>query len=188
MVALAVDRIFGEREMAVRSLGPELAGYEQFAGVSLTGDGRLVLVLSSGVILRRALEVGRSPVLQPRGRRTLLVVDDAVSSRLLYRGVLEAAGHHVLLAGNGEEALEVLARQAVDAVICDVRMPRMDGLELTRRLRGQAGREELPVLLVSSLSSEDDRLEGLRVGASAYLVKGETTPQRIVDLIAGLLA
>jgi two-component system chemotaxis sensor kinase CheA len=69
-----------------------------------------------------------------------------------------------------------------------VRMSRMDGLELTRRLRAQTGREELPVVLVSSLSSEDDRLEGLRVGATAYLVKGETTPQRIVDLLEGLLA
>jgi two-component system, chemotaxis family, sensor kinase CheA len=188
LAALIVDRVFGEREMAVRSLGPELQGYEQFAGVSLTGDGRLVLVLSAGVILRRALEVGRATALQPRARRSLMVVDDAVSSRLLYRGVFEAAGYHVLLAGNGEEALDLIARQGTDAVICDVRMPRMDGLELTRRLRAQTGREELPVVLVSSLSSEDDRLEGLRVGATAYLVKGETTPQRIVDLLEGLLA
>jgi chemotaxis protein histidine kinase CheA len=186
--ALMVDRIFGEREMAVRSLGPELEGYEQFSGVSLTGDGRLVLVLGSAAILRRALELSRSAVMQSRGRRSLLVVDDAVSSRLLYRGVLEASGYHVMLAGNGEEALETLSGRGVDAVICDVRMPRMDGLELTRRLRAQPGREELPILLVSSLASEDDRLEGLRVGASAYLVKGDTTPQRIVDLLEGLLA
>ncbi len=186
--ALMVDRILGEREMAVRTLGPELAGYDQFDGVSMSGDGRLVLVLNPAVLLRRALALDHSVEQRPRGQRTLLVVDDAVSSRLLYRGVLEAAGFRVLLSGNGEEALEQLSRESVDGVICDVRMPRMDGLELTRRLRAQPGKEELPVLLVSALSSEDDRLEGLRVGASAFLVKGETTPQRIVDLLGGFLS
>jgi two-component system chemotaxis sensor kinase CheA len=186
--ALMVDRIHGEREMAVRALGPELAAYEQFAGVSLSGDGRLVLVLDGGWLLRRALQLGRGVPARPSGQKTLLVVDDAVSSRLLYRGVLEAAGYRVLLSGNGEEALEQLSREVVDGVICDVRMPRMDGLELTRRFRAQPGKEEVPLLLVSALSSEQDRLEGLRAGASAFLVKGETTPQRIVDLLGGLLS
>ena len=119
--------------------------------------------------------------------RTVLVVEDAVTSRLLYRGFLEAEGYRVLLAGDGEEALELLQQRHVDAVISDVRMPRMDGLELTRRIRRMPGCEETPILLVTSLASEEDRREGLEAGATGYLVKTETPPEKVIDVLGGFL-
>lgn len=186
--ALTVDRVQGEREIAIRPLTAELQRYEHLAGATRGPDGRVVLVLSAEGIVRRALQVSRAPVEgADGGTRTVLVVDDAVTSRLLYRGFLEGAGFSVLLAGDGEEALEILHARHVDAVISDVRMPRMDGLEMTRRIRRLAGKQELPIVLCTSLSSEEDRREGLIAGATAYLVKQETPPEKLVDVLGGFI-
>lgn len=186
--ALAVDRIHGEREIAIRPLSPELQRYEYLSGATRSGDGRVVLVLSPEGIVRRALELSRSaPEADAGDARTVLVVEDAVTSRLLYRSFLESAGYRVVLSADGEEALEILHQRRVDAVISDVRMPRMDGMELTRRLRRLPGHAETPVLLVTSLASDTDRREGLVAGASAYLVKTETPPEKVIDVLGGFL-
>jgi two-component system chemotaxis sensor kinase CheA len=187
-VALMVDRIEGEREMSVRPLGPELRRFDHLAGVTLIGDGRTVLVLNMMGLVSRALDASRAPTPESSAARTVLVVDDAVTSRLLYRTFLEAAGYRVLMAGDGQEALEVLASNLVDAILADVRMPLMDGRELTRRVRTSLGLKELPVLLVSSLGSEDERREGLRAGANAYIVKSETSPSEILEVLSGLVS
>ena len=187
-VALLVDRVEGEREMSVRPLGPELRRFDHLAGVTLIGDGRTVLVLGMMGLVSRALEASRVHTAEATQPRTVLVVDDAVTSRLLYRTFLEAAGYRVLLAGDGQEALEMLGLHAVDAVLADVRMPLMDGRELTRRIRNALGLPELPVLLVSSLGSEDERREGLRAGANAYIVKSETSPSEILEVLQGLVS
>lgn len=186
---LLVDRIHGEREISIRPLAIELARYDWFAGATRSGDGRVVLVLSPEGIVRRALDSTRSiPEASDAGpARTVLVVEDAVTSRLLYRSILESAGYNVLLAADGEEALELLAQRRVHAVISDVRMPRMDGLELTRRIRRMAGHEETPILLCTSLASTDDRRAGLVAGATAYLVKTETPPAKVVDVLQGFV-
>jgi two-component system, chemotaxis family, sensor kinase CheA len=186
--ALLVDRIDGEREIAIRPLSPELQRYDHFAGATKGADGRVVLVLSPEGIVRRAVEVSRAPAESGLGEpRTVLVVEDAVTSRLLYRGFLEAGGYEVLLAADGQEALEILAQRRVDAIISDVRMPRLDGLELTRRVRRLEGHETTPLLLVTSLGSEEDRREGLVAGATAYLVKTETPPDKVIDVLGGFL-
>lgn len=186
--ALAVDRIHGEREIAIRPLSPELQRYEYLSGATRSGDGRVVLVLSPEGIVRRALDLSRdAPDSESGTARTVLVVEDAVTSRLLYRSFLEGAGYRVILSGDGEEALELLHQRRVDAVISDVRMPRMDGLELTRRIRRLAGHAETPILLVTSLASDADRREGLVAGATAYLVKTETPPAKVIDVLGGFL-
>lgn len=186
--ALLVERVVGEREIAIRPLSSELQRYDQFAGATRGADGRVVLVLSAEGIVRRGVEVARTPAEgATASARTVLVVEDAVTSRLLYRGFLEAAGYEVVLAGDGQEALELLGQRRVDAIISDVRMPRMDGLEFTRRVRRIDGHSEVPILLVTSLGSEEDRREGLVAGATAYLVKTETPPEKVVDVLGGFL-
>lgn len=187
-VALAVDAILGEREMSPRPLPPELESLDHLAGAARTGDGKVVIVLHPGGLIRRALDLHREADRSGADMRTILVVEDTATSRLLMRTVLESAGFHVLDASDGEEALEVLHGRPVDAIVSDVRMPRLDGFELTRRVRTTMGLSKLPILLVTSLASEQDRQEGLAVGATTYLVKGETPPETIVKVLRGFLA
>jgi two-component system, OmpR family, response regulator MprA len=99
----------------------------------------------------------------------VLVVDDEPAVRRALERALALDDYEVALAADGEEALDVLARQPVDAVVLDVLMPRLDGLEVCRRLRGAGDRT--PILMLTARDAIDDRVQGLDVGADDYLVK-----------------
>jgi two-component system response regulator MprA len=99
----------------------------------------------------------------------VLVVDDEPAVQRALERALRLENHDVILAGDGEQALDALARSPADAVILDVMMPRLDGLEVVRRMR-RAG-DRTPVLMLTARDAIDNRVEGLDVGADDYLVK-----------------
>jgi two-component system, OmpR family, response regulator MprA len=99
----------------------------------------------------------------------VLVVDDEPAVRRALERALRLENHDVELAGDGEEALDALATKPADVVILDVMMPRLDGLEVCRRMR-QAG-DRTPILMLTARDAIDDRVNGLDVGADDYLVK-----------------
>ncbi len=99
----------------------------------------------------------------------VLVVDDEPAVQRALERALRLENHDVVLAGDGEQALDALARSPADAVILDVMMPRLDGLEVVRRMRTAGDRT--PVLMLTARDAVDNRVEGLDVGADDYLVK-----------------
>ena len=99
----------------------------------------------------------------------VLVVDDEPAVRRALERALALERHDVTLAADGEEALDALVRSPPDAVILDVMMPRLDGLEVCRRMR--AAGDKTPVLMLTARDAIDDRVQGLDVGADDYLVK-----------------
>jgi two-component system response regulator MprA len=99
----------------------------------------------------------------------ILVVDDEPAVRRALERALRLDSYEVDLAANGEQALDVLAQRPADAVILDVAMPGIDGLEVCRRLR--AAGDRTPILMLTARDSIDDRVMGLDVGADDYLVK-----------------
>jgi len=99
----------------------------------------------------------------------VLVVDDEPAVRRALERALALERHDVVLAADGEEALDVLASSPPDAIILDVMMPRLDGLEVCRRLR--AAGDRTPILMLTARDAIDDRVQGLDVGADDYLVK-----------------
>ena len=99
----------------------------------------------------------------------ILVVDDEPAVRRALERALRLEQHDVELAENGEQALDQLAERPVDAVVLDVMMPGVDGLEVCRRMR--AGGDKTPVLMLTARDAIDDRVLGLDVGADDYLVK-----------------
>ncbi len=101
----------------------------------------------------------------------ILVVDDNEANRLLLQEFLELEGHHVLLASNGAEALECAAKHLPDLMLLDVNMPRMDGLEVCRRVRADPVSRALPIILVTALAERSHRLQGIAAGANDYLTK-----------------
>jgi len=100
----------------------------------------------------------------------VLVADDDVVVRDIVRRYLERDGHEVRVAGDGNEALRVLGTERIDVAVLDVMMPGPNGLSLCRTLR-QGGDYTVPVILLTALSEEDDRIAGLEAGADDYLTK-----------------
>src|SRR5690349_2649877 len=110
--------------------------------------------------------------------RVLLVEDDAALTQM-YRVKLERDGYTVQVAGDGEEALSMLAADLPDLIFLDVRLPRMDGLTFLERLRTEARTKNIPVVIVSNYSEEELVARGLQLGALEYLIKSQTTPGQL---------
>ena len=122
-----------------------------------------------------------------RARQHILVVDDSITTRTLEKNILEAAGYQVTTAIDGRQALEKLEAGSFDLVVMDVQMPHMDGFTLTQHLRESAQYRLLPIILVTSLDSREDREQGMRAGADAYIVKRGFDQAELLAAIERLL-
>jgi two-component system chemotaxis sensor kinase CheA len=185
-MALAVDSVLGEQELVVAALGRRASRVAHLAGASVLDDGRVVGVLNPAEILRRArpAEPEREKgAAKPR----IVVADDSLTTRSAMKAVLEIAGFTVLPAADGEEALSLLRQVRCQLVVSDIQMPRLDGLGLTRRMKADPELAGIPVILVTSLGSADDRLAGLQAGADGYLVKREVERGKLLELVRQLL-
>jgi two-component system chemotaxis sensor kinase CheA len=191
--ALLVDEIVSEQEVLPKSLGKQLRRVRCIAGATQLGDGMLVPILAPDDIARYGLGSGdtgtseaRSQISAVRTKR-VLVVEDSITSRLLLKHILEGAGYQVDTAVDGLDALSRLRQEEFDAVVSDVEMPRMDGLALTERIRANQKTEDMPVILVTSLQSPEEKERGLRVGADAYVVKGSFDQDNLLKTIRRLI-
>ncbi len=118
--------------------------------------------------------------------RTILVVDDDPHIRQLLVFALDKAGLGAIEAADGEAALALAETHAPDLVVLDINMPRMDGLEVCRRLRGGEGRGDVPILFLSSRDDEIDRVLGIELGADDYVVK-PFSPREVVARVMAIL-
>jgi chemotaxis protein histidine kinase CheA/ActR/RegA family two-component response regulator len=190
--AVVVDALLSGRDLVIKHLGRYLAGARGVVGASLLGDGRVLPVLDMQELLR--LRRGGASIARPQFARAqpmatarptltnILVVDDSLSVRQALTQLLEDDGYQVTTAKDGIEALECFAREMPAAVLVDLEMPRMNGLELTQRLRGNDATRHLPVIMVTSRTSDKHRTQAQLAGVDVYLTK----PYREGDLLARL--
>src|SRR5439155_18704736 len=123
----------------------------------------------------------------PSVRARILVVDDALTVRELQRAILGRGGYEVLTANDGVEAMAILAEGPVDLVMTDVEMPRMDGFALTEAIRAHAARGNVPVLILTSRASDEDRQRGLEAGADGYIVKSAFNEAALLSAVERLI-
>lgn len=190
-VGLVVDALLGHRDIVVAGLGPRLSGAPTMLGATPLEDGRPALVLNAAVLVRTALRVTRGGLPQPESapvlRRRILLAEDSAATRALERMILEAAGYEVVEARDGAEAWAHLQGSRVDAVLTDVDMPGLSGIELCGRIRADVRLRGVPVVLLTSLASEKDRRLGLEAGADAYHSKGAFDQGQLLETIERLL-
>jgi two-component system chemotaxis sensor kinase CheA len=181
-----VDAIVAEQDVLPKRLGPLLRRVRYFSGAAQLGDGTLAPVVALEDIARHGLAGARGALAaEPAaaaGRR-VLVVEDSVTSRLLLKHILEGAGCSVDTAADGLDALSRLRGGRYDVVVSDVEMPNMDGLALTASIRANPATAELPVILVTSLQTPEQREAGLRAGADAYFTKGSFDQDRLLATV-----
>ncbi len=191
-IAFGVDEILNEQEVLVKDLGKQLVRVRNVAAATVLGTGKVVPILNASDLLKSAVkasEVRAAPAAaeQPEERKSILIVEDSITSRTLLKNILETSGYDVRTGVDGADAFASLKTGEFDLVVSDVDMPRMNGFDLTAKIRADKKLSELPVILVTALESREDRERGIDVGANAYIVKSSFDKSNLLEAIKRLI-
>ncbi len=193
-IGFAVDAVMSEQEVLVKIIGKPLVRVRNIAGATLLASGSPVLILNTTELLQNAVRLSSAPgrarprKAEPAARpRSILVADDSITSRMLLKNILESAGYIVTVAIDGVDALTALKTHDFDALVSDVEMPRMDGFDLTAKVRADKKLGELPVVLVTALGSREHQERGAEAGANAYIVKGSFDQSNLLEVLRKLV-
>jgi two-component system chemotaxis sensor kinase CheA len=182
---LLVRRAVTEMELVLRPLPARVGASTGLLGAALLPTEEVALVANPSAALRIGLAQAAPPPPTPASARRsrVLLAEDTLTTRALERSILERAGYEVVVAVDGLDALERLRDEVVDVVVSDIDMPRMSGIDLCRAIRSSVQHGDLPVVLVTSLGSDEDRRRGLEAGASAYIVKSAFDQHALLDAV-----
>ena len=201
-IALTVEEVSGEQEVAVKNLPAPLTRVRNIAGATQLKTGDLAVVINMKDVLTSPYLVGaltgESPldskplskttsVREERSKKRILVVEDSITARVLLKNILESAGYEVMVAADGSDGFDKYRQTEFDLVVTDVEMPRMNGFELTAKIRHESERPNVPIIVVTSLASLEDRKRGVEVGASAYFVKSNFEKSNLLEMVERLI-
>ncbi len=191
-LGLLADDLPAEEEVVPKPLGAPLRRVRNVAALAMLGSGEICAVLNpadlmrsarrSGQVARRSFAAERAPA-----RPAVLLAEDSALIRAMEKRILEDAGYEVTTAVDGIDALNALASRSFAAVVTDIVMPNMDGLTLTGRIRADPRCQALPVILVTTLASDEDKRRGLEAGANAYLPKPTFDQRVLLDTLKRLI-
>jgi two-component system chemotaxis sensor kinase CheA len=195
-IGCVVDEVLGEQEGIVKDLGPQLVHVRNIAGATVLGNGQVIPILYIPDLIDSAINAqsstntfeqdpGKEEAIQSQQR--ILIAEDSITSRALIRNILESSGYFVKTAIDGLEAFQILQGDQFDLVVSDVEMPGMNGFELTAKIKNDPRFNQIPVILVTSLSSDFDKQRGLEAGANAYIIKSNFEQSNLVETIQRLI-
>ncbi|HVF85619.1 MAG TPA: response regulator [Abditibacteriaceae bacterium] len=190
-IAFSVEEVLYEQEVLVKQFGKPLVRVRNIAGATILGSGEVVPILHVGDLLKSATRGGtaaRTAAAESSEaiRKSVLLAEDSITSRMLLKNILESAGYRVQTAVDGAAAWAALRSEEFDAVVSDIDMPRMSGLDLTEKIRAEEKWANLPIVLVTARETREDRERGIDVGASAYIVKSSFDQSNLLEVLQRL--
>ena len=187
-----VDALGDEQEVVLKPYSTLLKRVRNVSGCTILGTGEICTILNPSDLLRSAERVfakAPRPAVSPSAKKpTILLIDDSLMIRAQIKGRLQKAGYEVVTAVDGIDGLNRLHGQPFDAVISDVQMPQMDGFTLTAAIRSDPSYTNLPIVLFTSLSDEEDQRRGQEAGATAYVIKAESADVLLLETLRKLIS
>ncbi|BCO32694.1 hypothetical protein TspCOW1_27970 [Thiohalobacter sp. COW1] len=189
-MALQVDALLGSRETVVKSVGPQISTVRGISGATILGDGRVVLILDLGGLLR-AGEItthlggetaAPAPAAEVDRALHVMVVDDSITVRKVTTRLLERNEMEVSTAKDGVDAVARLQEHIPDVMLLDIEMPRMDGFELATHIRNEPRLQHIPIIMITSRTGEKHRQRAMDIGVDFYLGK-PYQEQQLLDTI-----
>lgn len=194
-IGVIVDYLIGQEEVVIKSLGYYLKSTQGIAGATVRGDGRITLIVDVAAMMDMAKDVKvnitskteesqQSRVKNSPSDYIVLAIDDSNTDRAIMKKCLKTLGVTVLEASNGLEGLEIVKNneKALDAVLVDIEMPKMDGYTFASEVRKYNKFKNLPLIAVTSRTSKTDRMRGVESGMTEYITK-PYTPDYLVNVV-----
>ncbi|HBO76281.1 MAG TPA: hybrid sensor histidine kinase/response regulator [Marinilabiliales bacterium] len=192
-IAFIVDEIIEECQILVKELGKQLTRVWNISGATVLGSGKVVPVINVSDLMKSATQTdlsikeSKEKEIETVMKSKILVIDDSITSRTLIKNILESAGYLIETAVDGVDAFTKTQIGGFDLIVSDIDMPRMNGFELTAKIRKDKKLCDLPIVLVTALESREDRERGIDVGANAYIVKSSFDQSNLLEVIKKLL-
>ncbi|MEG4045329.1 hybrid sensor histidine kinase/response regulator [Microcoleus sp. Pol17_C1] len=194
-LGLFVDALIDEQDVVMKPQSQLLKRVRNVSGATILGTGEVCMVLNPHDLIKsvrqqvssRGVSGARSQLETASRKQVILLAEDSIATRTQEKRILEGAGYEVVTAVDGLDAFHKLKTRDFDAVISDIQMPNLDGLALTIKIREQKEYSELPIILVTSLASDEDKKRGADAGANAYIPKGTFNQDVLVDTLKRLV-
>jgi two-component system chemotaxis sensor kinase CheA len=191
-LALLVDVILEQQDVVLKPQSHLLKRIRNISGATILGTGEVCMVLNPPDLFKSARKAIASVTVkelteQAQVKRKILLVEDSIPIRTQMKRILESAGYDVTAAVDGEDGFNKLRVGSFHAVVSDVQMPNLDGLELTAKIRQFQEYKDLPVILVTTLASQEDKRQGQQAGANAYITKGDFDQGVLLDTLRTLI-
>jgi two-component system chemotaxis sensor kinase CheA len=192
-VAFLVNKLLGEDVVVAKALGSHLERVKNISGATILGNGEVSLILNIADLVDSAQHKTlkkRGPMLpeiQEDKKKTILVIEDSITTRTLEISILESAGYQVVGATDGQDGYSKLMKEKFDVIVTDVQMPNMDGFSFTKKVKSNSKYQHIPVILLTSLESPEEKKQGIEVGADAYIIKSAFDQNSLLDTIKRLL-
>ena len=191
-IGFIVDKFIGDQEIVIKELDDYLRKFKFLSGATILPRGEVALMLHvpdlinavksgyQGVAINRPRKQGGQ---MKRARSSILVVDDAVTTRELEIQILESEGYEAFGAEDGLDALDKLRNRDCDLIVSDIQMPRMNGFDFVKKLRQQEEYRDIPVVFVTGLTDAEDRKKAIEAGATEYFVKTDFDQAKLLKII-----
>lgn len=194
--AVSVEHVIANQDLIVKQLGayiPDIIGIE---GATILGDGSIAPVLDLPGLIRTSTSKEFSPLIEQqlaeaeniKDNLLALIVDDSLSARRSLAEFVKDIGYDVVMARDGIEAIEVIEDKMPDIILVDLEMPRMNGLELTSHLRSKSDTKNIPIIMITSRSTEKHREMADSAGVNAYVTKPFSEDELLENIQSLLLA
>jgi len=193
-IGFVIDEVLNEQEFLIKNFNQYLSRIRNVAGATILGSGKVVPILNVSDLMMSAMkssiglfkaDISRKEEVEEK--KLILVVEDSITSRMLLKNILESSGYTVKTAVDGIDAVTQLKTETFDLVVSDVDMPRMNGFDLTAKIRSDKKLSETPVVLVTALEARADRERGIDVGANAYIVKSSFDQSNLLEVVRRLI-
>lgn len=197
-LGLFVDRLLDTQDVVIKPQSKLLKRVRNVTGATILGTGEVCMILNPQDLLRSVQKhngsnINRNPKAPiatetPQQKRpVILLAEDSIATRTQEKRILEAAGYQVVTAVDGLDGFNKLQTGQFDALISDIQMPNLDGLELTAKVRQMPDYKELPIILVTSMTSDEDKRRGVEAGANAYITKDKFNQSVLLETLKRLV-
>ncbi|NEO75384.1 hybrid sensor histidine kinase/response regulator [Moorena sp. SIO4G3] len=191
---LFIDDLLDTQEVVIKPQSQLLKRVRNVSGATILGTGEVCMILNPPDLLTslQSYQPTTSTVSTKlreivESTPVILLVDDSITVRTQEKRILERAGYEVVTAVDGLDGYNKLNTRHFDAVISDVEMPNLDGFSLTARIRKHQEYNELPIILVTSLASDEHKIKGAEAGANAYITKGKFNQKFLIETLQRLV-